>query len=86
MCHHATSTVASHIILHTLCIHIVFQRTPTAEHVWTLLATLPALVITFGGPVRPGPQCTGNCHPIRGHRVAYPPGTPVVSAFRIRQA
>ena len=48
MCHHATSTVASYIILHTMCIHIVFQRNPTAEHAWTLLATSPALVITLG--------------------------------------
>ena len=48
MCHHVTCISASHIILHTMCIHIVCQRNPTAEHAWTLLATSPPLVVTLG--------------------------------------
>ena len=72
MCHHATSTVASHIILHTTCIHT-----------WTLLATSPALVITLGArhtpdhnaPVITNPSAdTGSAcdHPVTIDPSGYP--------------
>ena len=63
MCHHATSTVASYIMLHTMCIHIVFQRSPTAEHACTLLATSPALIIALG----PGPPRTAMHRQLPNH-------------------
>ena len=63
MCHHATSTVTSCIILHTMCIHIVFQRNPTAEHAWTLLATRPALVITLGARYAPDHNAPATATP-----------------------
>ena len=63
MCHHATSTVASYIMLHTMCIHIVFQRNPTAEHAWTLLATSPALIIALGARYTPYHNAPATTNP-----------------------
>ena len=44
-------------------IYIAFQRNPTAEHAWTLLATSPALIIALGARYTPYHNAPATTNP-----------------------
>jgi len=65
---------ASRILPQTMCIHIAFQRTLTATHVWTLLATLPPLV-----------QNEDPAHPAHNELATTNSSTETVSTWDLRR-